>query len=389
MEQIPAPIISTPSEEEEKILDSKDFELESDKKNNFKIKISKNISKMIIEGKNKNLVEPIIYYSKQSIEEIKKNKYFLMFDNLEEIYEEIINLIKNNKNSLIEEKNKLTISIPLSTTKIKEIKIVLYIKEKTDKEKIEDLYEIIDNLKCYYNGKINELINITQQQNDKINELINITQQQNDKINELKNKIEEQNGNKNNFGDIFQNIKKNENNQDNFNDSSIINKNNNYISLLNQWISQRIGQFKTKLLFRKSIDGDSFDAFHKLCDNQGKTLVLIKAEYELIIGGFTTKDWNIAGEWITDEKSFLFSLTKGKIFPIKNNIKHSIRGSKANGPWFAYIGFKSAGRKNLTQGYFYYKNNNDGSFENYSEIIPNDKKDTYFDVQEVEIYKIY
>ena len=172
MEQIPAPIISTPSEEEEKILDSKDFELESDKKNNFKIKISKNISKIIIEGKNKNLVEPIIYYSKQSIEEIKKNKYFLMFDNLDEIYEEIINLIKNNKNSLIEENNKLIISIPLSTTKIKEIKIVLYKKEKTDKEKIEDLYSIIDNLKCYYNDKINELINITQQQNNKINELI-------------------------------------------------------------------------------------------------------------------------------------------------------------------------------------------------------------------------
>ena len=375
MEQIPAPIISTPSEEEEKILDSKDFELESDKKNNFKIKISKNISKIIIEGTNKNLLEPIIYYSKQSIEEIKKNKYFLMFDNLDEIYEEIINLIKNNKNSLIEENNKLIISIPLSTTKIKEIKIVLYKKEKTDKEKIEDLYSIIDNLKCYYN--------------DKINELINITQQQNNKINELKNKIEEQNENKNKFGEIFQNIKKNESNQDNFNDSLIINKNNNYISFLNQWISQRIGQFKTKILFRKSIDGDSFDAFHKLCDNQGKTLVLIQTEYELIIGGFTTKDWNITDKWITDEKSFLFSLTKGKIFPMKNNMKNSIKGSKTNGPWFAYIGFRAVGRKNLTQGYFYYKNNNDGSFENYSEIIPNDKKDTYFDVQEVEIYKIY
>ena len=74
---------------------------------------------------------------------------------------------------------------------------------------------------------------------------------------------------------------------------------------------------------------------------------------------------------------------------MKNNMKNSIKGSKANGPWFAYIGFRGVGRKNLTQGYFFYKNNNDESFENYSEIIPNDKKDTYFDVQEVEIYKIY
>ena len=125
-----------------------------------------------------------------------------------------------------------------------------------------------------------------------------------------------------------------------------------------------------------------------MCDNQGKTLVLIQTEIGLIIGGYTTKDWNTSGKWYKDDKSFLFSLTKGKIFPIKKNFV-SIRGSKELGPWFAYMGFRDRGRKDLTQGIFHYKISGEESFENYNEIIPNNKTDTFFDVKEVEIYKIY
>ena len=263
MEQIPAPLIFTPLEENEKILDSKIFELESNKKNKIDIKVCKNPTKITIEGKYKNLIEPILFYSKQSVEEIKKNKYFLMFDNLDEIYEEIINLINNNnKNCLIEDNNNLIISFPLATSKIKEIKIILYKKEKKDKEKIEDIYRIIDNLKSYYNDKINELINISQQQNNKINELTNIIQQQNKKIDELNDKIEKQNEKINKLEKMENNIIIGDNDENHFIDSLIINKNSNYIFNLNQWLQEREGQFKTKLLFRKSINGNSYDDFH-------------------------------------------------------------------------------------------------------------------------------
>ena len=142
------------------------------------------------------------------------------------------------------------------------------------------------------------------------------------------------------------------------------------------------------MLFRKSNNGNSFDEFHRLCDNQGKTLVLIQTDNNLIIGGYTTKDWNTSEKWYYDDQSFLFSLTKEKIFPNKKNCS-AIRGSKYNGPWFAYIGFRSSGKNDLTQGYFYYQKDEGQRFENYNEIIPNNNKDTYFDVKEVEIYKIY
>ena len=49
-----------------------------------------------------------------------------MFDNLDEIYEEIINLMRTNKPILLEENNKIIISILISTTKIKELKFILY-----------------------------------------------------------------------------------------------------------------------------------------------------------------------------------------------------------------------------------------------------------------------
>ena len=141
------------------------------------------------------------------------------------------------------------------------------------------------------------------------------------------------------------------------------------------------------MLFRKSKNGDSFNEFHRLIDNKGKTLVLIEGEEGFIIGGYTTKDWNKSGNWYNDNDSFLFSLTQGKLFPIIEN-RNSIRGSEELGPWFAYIGFIDQGKKNLSQGKFCYKYKGQESFENYNEIIPNNNCDKFFDVKEVEIYKI-
>ena len=374
MDEILTPITPKPKKDNERILDTETLEIESNQNNKIEIKITKKITQIIIEGKHKNLIKPIIYYSKNTIDEIKMNKYFLIFDNLDEIYSEILNLMKNNKVYLIEEINELIIKIPLTNIKIKEIKIILNRKEKSDKERIDDLYSIIDNMKSYYNKKIDELTNINQQQNNKINEL-------NDKIENLKEIINEIKDSKNQ--------PKIENEKTIFNDSLILNKNNDYISNLNKWINQREGQFKTQLLFRKSINGNSFDDFHRLCDNQGKTLVLIQTLNNLIIGGYTSKDWDTSEKWYKDDKSFLFSLTKGRIFPIKKNCV-AIYGRKDLGPWFAYIGLGDTERKNLTQGKFYYfENENRQCYENFNEIIPNDKKNTYFDVKEVEIYKIF
>ena len=129
MDEIISPITPIPKEDNEKILDSQTLEIESDKNNKIEIKIIKKKTKIIFEAKYKNSIESIIFYSKQTIEEIKMNKYFLMFEILDEIYEEMLSLFKNNKIYTIEENNQLNIKISLSNTKIKEMKIILNKKE--------------------------------------------------------------------------------------------------------------------------------------------------------------------------------------------------------------------------------------------------------------------
>ena len=302
-----------------------------------------------------------------------------MFENLDEIYEEITNLMRNNKPILFEENNKIIISIPISTTKIKELKFILYKKEKSDKERIDDLYSIINDLRI-----------ISQQQNSKIEEQNHKIENQNKKINELNDKIIELNEKLENQNRIIKEISKNKEKlnkiitQTIFNDSLIINKNEKYISYLNEWLSKDNIYFKTQLLFRKSINGDSYNEFHRLCDNQGKTITLIQTKDGLIIGGYTIKNQDTSGKWSEDYKAFIFSLNKGRVFPIKKNCS-AILGRKDHGPWFAYIGFGCTGRQNLSQGEFVYKNKTSSNFDNYDEIIPNDHKGKFFDVVEVEI----
>ena len=172
-----------------------------------------------------------------------------------------------------------------------------------------------------------------------------------------------------------------------FDDSIIINKNIEYINCLNNWIN--IKNFKYKLLYRKSENDLSYETFHRLCDNQGPTLVLFKTSEGYVFGGYTPLDWDIVTEgWKNDNETFVFSLTNKKIFIKKEKNISSIYCDKTVGPWFPYIGARDSGKKNMSQGEFRYKEN-DIYFNNFNEIISNDKDNKFFDLDEVEIYKIY
>ena len=182
-----------------------------------------------------------------------------MFDSLNEIYDELIDLMNNNNQNIKEDSNKLLISILLSIAKVKEIILEIHEKEKPDKEKIKELYEMINKIKLIYNNQIKELNNKIQNQNNIIKEQNNKIKKQNTKINELNNKIEKQNKQKDELDNIIF--------PKEFNDSIIINKNFSYILNLKKWINLKNINFTTNLLFRKSESSDYFDDFHRLCDN--------------------------------------------------------------------------------------------------------------------------
>ena len=138
-------------------------------------------------------------------------------------------------------------------------------------------------------------------------------------------------------------------------------------------------------MYRKSKDGDSYDIFHKLCNNQGHTIILIKSREGFIIGGYTPLDWDNNSSWKKDYDTFLFSLSNNNIYK-KRKSDCSINCSEERGPFFCCIVFHRSGKKNMNQGHFTTGCEN---YENHNKIIPNDSKNRYFDVEEVEVYKVF
>ena len=167
-------------------------------------------------------------------------------------------------------------------------------------------------------------------------------------------------------------------------DSIIIKIKYSYCYNIKNWINSN--RLKSTLLYRKSENDDSYDTFHKLCDNKGATLTLIKAKEGFIIGGFTPLNQDNTSFWKKDDDTFVFSLSDNKVFKKIKNTSKSIFCHVRTGPLFQYIGFSENGNKNMTQGE--YKVRNDIYINNFNENIPNEGKNRFFDVEEVEIYKL-
>ena len=89
-------------------------------------------------------------------------------------------------------------------------------------------------------------------------------------------------------------------------------KNEDQYNLISDWID-RNKEFKFKLLYKGTIDGDTLDMFHKKCDNQGATISFIESTDNQIFGGYASKSWNKDNKGdVPDPDSFLFNLNLKK-----------------------------------------------------------------------------
>ena len=68
------------------------------------------------------------------------------------------------------------------------------------------------------------------------------------------------------------------------------------------------GDFKCKLLYRASRDGWQISDFHRLCDEKGSTVVIVKVDNGRLCGGYCSIGWESYGDWQYDINSFVFSL---------------------------------------------------------------------------------
>ena len=144
----PIPLTLEPEEEIEKPKEIKILSLISDINNNYDIEYYLSGNKIIFEGRTKDIIPQRKYRKIYSVTDIQKNKYFTIFENIKEIYEEINNKIneRNKEVKIIEKKNSILLSIPLNTIIIKECcfeidEIILNVNNK-----IKDIYTYINTL---------------------------------------------------------------------------------------------------------------------------------------------------------------------------------------------------------------------------------------------------
>jgi hypothetical protein len=140
-----------------------------------------------------------------------------------------------------------------------------------------------------------------------------------------------------------------------------------------------------EMLYSAKKNGDTSSKFHELCDNQNNTLIIIKTKTDNIFGGFARKTWNsMETGRKKDNKSFLFSLRKKKIFNPKRESNYHLFCSDRDGPCFYAFSIENESLKNGGFCDEIYKCNYD-SFENEYELNNGVKK---FFIDELEVFKV-
>ncbi|KAG9295297.1 hypothetical protein G9A89_021228 [Geosiphon pyriformis] len=144
-----------------------------------------------------------------------------------------------------------------------------------------------------------------------------------------------------------------------------------------------------QLLLRGSRDGFTPTDFHRLCDNKGATVSVIKVKGTgQVIGGYNPQSWHSRGELIDGKRSFIFSLGDGKAENAKLSKfigGYGPYGEPNHGPYF--------GISNL----FFYGNDLKSSLVGYCEkttdyelaIMPrSENQRVNFSLEEYEVFQI-
>ncbi|KAJ5071812.1 pep-cterm sorting domain-containing protein [Anaeramoeba ignava] len=117
-----------------------------------------------------------------------------------------------------------------------------------------------------------------------------------------------------------------------------------HFNKLKEWIKDDDFFSRMRLGFSAKRDGFTGTKWHDICDDKGKTLVVIKTTDNYIFGGFTQVGWSKGpNRWIQDSDSFLFSLKNPKLdppqkLPISNprESKFALHYHALYGPIFGY-----------------------------------------------------
>ena len=174
-------------------------------------------------------------------------------------------------------------------------------------------------------------------------------------------------------------------------DSNILRESKRAVEFLNK-IYEWCGNKKLDLIYRATRDGATADAFHKKCDNQGPTLCLYKNDKGNIFGGYASISWENSGCGKKAPGTFIFTLSNiYNIPPNKFDLKINQDGVfhyNNQGPVFgdnAFLIVNTLGKNRTLFPDNFIDNLNKGK----SIFTGNENNnDQYFNIKEIEIFKI-
>ena len=256
------------------------------------------------------------YNDKNQLLNLKKEIFYAFFIVFILLLPYFISLFKNNYSILIEEnyliKNEISnikIENNLFKNEISNLKEENNFINNTVSNLIIGKKSIESNLKDDNNLIKNEISNLKDDNNLIKNEISNLT---GDKI-QLNKKIY----------DLEKQYSKQaiENSKIIFSVGNYSHKNS--INFIYEYLNNNTETFLSniKLLYRSSIHGDNTKTLHELCDNKQNILIIIKSDSGYLFGGYSKIGFktNNENKELIDNHSFLFSITKQKIYRVINN----------------------------------------------------------------------
>ena len=288
---------------------------------------------------------------------IEKCKIFKIYDNLTEIYNNIIIFMEKKKYSIETKSSSIILTFNLD---LGNFGFELYVEKNN-----------IDDTLNYLTEKVKNLID----ENNEIKIKLNQYFQEN---NELKNKIIVLEKEINSF-------KEKDKKDELFKGSTII-QSLEEKNLISNWILQNTNKI-TQLLYKAKRDGDDASVFHSKCDNMGPLLIIIQTATGNRFGGYTSKSWTKPSgfnfNWPGDELAFIFSLDLKRKFGIKKP-SEAIGHYNNNGPVFGYghCFHITSGCLNNSSSY----HDKSESYEGTNEMILTKEKN--FTVSDYEVFQI-
>ena len=297
----------------------------------FQLKMEGN--NFLISTEIKDSLIPDIYEGIFTLQEIKNNnKYFLQFENNQEIFNELIYKSEKGYSIINRDNNNFVLKILLYSSKFQDIEFILKTKIKSYEDKLKELYTMISEVKNE-NFELKHAIDNLKTENSQLKENNKLLF---DSKNKESRKIENKNKPKKSKKNIID-----EGEKKSIKQSLILNGDEEKINQLNIFISPSL-KFNSELIYQMTRDGKAFEKFHELCDNISPNLLLIKDDKENIFGGYTNVCWEKTDCKKTDPTSFLFSLNKNKKYYPRNKYSFQILCFPDSGPRFGSgnIGFQ-------------------------------------------------